>query len=155
VARDRERLGQRAEAQVDVGWKAMQRESRDRPRSLQCARRIDPEELQVLADVTESAVGRRLAARVEGAHDDRVPDAEPRDVRADLGHRARHLVADHLRGVHARVHRPVRDVQVGPAHAAVRDVEAHLARAGGLGTAVSDGEGAAALVVHRGHRTII
>ena len=55
------------------------------------------------------------------------PGLEPLDPGADLGDGARHLVPDHLRWAHASVHRAVRDVKIGAAHAAVRDLEPHLA----------------------------
>ena len=152
---DRQRLGERAEAQVDAGRKAVQRERRNGPRGLQRTGRVDAEELQVVADVAEPAIGGRLAARVERAHDNRVAGAKAGDSLADLGDRPRHLVADHLRGMHAGVHRPVRDVQVGPAHAAVGDVEAHLVGARLLDGCLADREAAAAVVIDRVHRTII
>ena len=65
--------------------------------ALQRAGRVDAEELEVAADVAEAAIGRRLAARVERAHDHRVADANPSTPLADLGNGARHLVPDHLR----------------------------------------------------------
>ena len=133
----------------------MQRERRNSPGRLQRAGRVDAEELQIAADVAEPAIRRRLAARVERAHHDRVADAKAGDSLADTGDRPRHLVADHLRGMHAGVHRPVRDVQVGPTYAAVRDVKAHLVGSRLLDRGLPDREAAGAVVVDRSHHTII
>ena len=44
-----------------------------------------------------------------------------------------HLVPDHLRRAHPRIHGPVRDVQVGAADAAVRDLQPHLSRSRSAG----------------------
>ena len=83
------------------------------------------------------------------------PTRKPATSLPDLGDRARHLVADHLRGMHAGVHRTVGDVEVGPADAAVGDVEPHFVGARLLNDALADREAAAAVVVDRVHRTII
>ena len=74
----------------------------------------------------------RLATRVERSHDDGVADGEAIDARTDLGDRARHLVADHLRHAHAVIHVAVGDVDIGAADTAEGDVDPHLARAGRL-----------------------
>ena len=81
--------------------------------------------------MAEALVGGCLAARVERPHDDGVADLEAVHARPELGHCSRHLVPDHLRCADTVVHCAVRDVQVGPADPAVRDLEPHLAVGGG------------------------
>ena len=130
----------------------MQGEGGDGPRPLQRAGSVDTEELEAAADVAQAAIRRRLAARVERPHDHLVAGLEALDSRADLGNRPRHLVPDHLRRANPRVHRAVRDVQVGAADATVRDLQPHLSRSRRPGVAGPDGEHAWPLVVDGTHR---
>ena len=102
--------------------------------------------------MAQAAIRRRLAARVERPHDHLVAGMEAFDSLADLGDRPRHLVPDHLRRANPRVHRPVRDVQVGAADAAVRDLQPHLSRSRRPGVAGPNGEHSLALVVDGTHR---
>ena len=108
----------------------VERERRHRPRALERARRVDPEELELARDVADTLVRRRLAAAVERPDDDLVADREAVDAGAELRDRPGHLVPDHLRRLHAVVHRAVGDVDVGAADPAVGDVEPDLALIG-------------------------
>ena len=147
VACDREGLGQCGGLQVDPRRQPMKRERRHGPGALECAWCIDPEELEVPADMAEALVGRCLASRVEWPHDDGVADLEAVHARPELGHCSRHLVPDHLRCADTVIHSAVRDVQVRPADPAVRDLEPHLAVDRGAGLRVAKREAAAAVVV--------
>src|SRR4030095_1351734 len=100
------------------------------PRRLECARRVDPEEAEVPTDVAEPLVGGSFAAGVEWPHDDGVAYLEPLDAYPELGHPAGHLVPDDLRDRDPVIHGAVRDVQIGPADPAVRDLEPDLAVGG-------------------------
>jgi hypothetical protein len=149
VAGHRKRLDESGEPQVDGRRQVVKCEGGDGPGALEGPRPVDAEELQPAADVAVPLVGRRLGAGIERPHDDQVAHSESLDSRADLGDDAGHLVTDDLRRADALVHRAVRDVEVGAAHAAVRDVDPHLTVAGRLGHA--EAEPAAAFVVHRRH----
>ena len=110
------------------------------------ARRVDPDELQLAADVAEAAVGRGGLARVERPDDDMVAGTNRLDAVPDRRDRSRHLVADHHRRRDSRIHRAVRDVEVCSADAAERDLESHLSVAGRHDGGVADREPTAAFV---------
>ena len=153
VAGDRERLGQGGEAEVDGGRKRMDGEGRHGPGGLQGARSVDADELQLTADMAETTISRRLLARVERPHDDVVPRTERGDAVSDFGDRPRHLVADHHRHRHSCIHLAARDVQVGTAQSAVRDLEPDLSWTGPSQSRAPHREGARALVVDSVHPT--
>ncbi len=153
VAGHRERLGERAEAQVDSRRQRVKRECRHRPRRLQRAGCVDAEKLQTTADVAEPAIGGRLTARVERPHHHSVADGEALHLRAERGNGSRHLVPDHLRRMNSPVHRTVCDVQVGAAQPAIGHIQPDISRTRLLLDAIADGEHALAFVVDRAHRT--
>ena len=105
----------------------MQRMRGNGPRSLKCAWRVDPQELEMVADVSVPGLTRRAGSTgIEWTDDNPIADLPTSDVLADLGDFARHLVSDNLWNRHALVHVALKDVQVCAAHAAVGDVDAHL-----------------------------
>src|SRR6185312_12307950 len=82
---------------------------------------------EVVADMAvPGTAGRAGAAPGERHHRDRVADPVSFDTLADRGDPAGHLVAEHGRSAHQRVHVAVEDVQVGATDAGVGDVDAHL-----------------------------
>ena len=88
-----------------------------------------PEEDQPVADVRGAARARGAVAARDERHDGRrVADRPALDAVADRRDAAGHLVAEHGRHRHARVHRAVEDVEVGAADPGVGDLELHLAR---------------------------
>ena len=105
----------------------MDRERRHRPRCLECAGRVDAEELEVAADVAEAPIGWGFASRIQGTDDDPVADADSVYVRSDLRDRPRHLMADDLGYAHPVIHAAVRNVDVRAADATVGNVDAHFA----------------------------
>ena len=98
-----------------------------RPHALQRARRIDADELQVLADVAVAGgAGGAIAARVERTHGDAVARAPARHSAAHAGDGARHFVAHHVRQGQTVRHGAVKEMQVGAADAAIGNADLHL-----------------------------
>ncbi len=119
----------------------MQRVRRHGPQGLQCAGRIDADELQLLANVAVAReAGRALVARVERHDGDAVTRCETFDTGADSGDSAGHLVAEHLRHVDAVVHVAVVDVKIGAANAAMRNLNLDLTRGWRNGSAVANAD---------------
>jgi hypothetical protein len=125
----------------------------DGPGLLHRAGGVDADEDQVLAHVTmPGAAGGALAAPAQRHHRHRVAHAPVIHTRSDGGDASRHLVPDHGGDVHPPIHRPVPDVQVGPADPDEGHVEAHLARARLIRLALADGEGPVSHVGRGEHR---
>ena len=93
------------------------------------ARRVDANELQVLADVRAALVERRRFAEPQWPHGDAIADSKTVDALADFRDLGGCFVADDLRRSDATVHRPVVDVDVGAADAAISHSQTHLSGA--------------------------
>jgi hypothetical protein len=112
---------------------------RDGPRSLESAWGIDSQKPEVVADVGVSGLACWTGSTgIQWADDNPVANLPAGDAVAKLGDLARHLVPDHLGYGHSLVHVALIDVQVCAAHAAVGDVDSHLAWAWGLWNGLSE-----------------
>ena len=111
VAGHRDGFDQRGQPQGKSVREAVQSVGRHGPKSLQSARGIDPDELQVVADVALAGAARRaVSAGIERPHRDtiaRLPAFHPRSHRRNG---ARHLMAHHVRQPKPVRHRAVEQV---------------------------------------------
>ena len=131
VAGHGDRLDQRARAQRNSSGEAVQGVGRHGPEPLERAGGIDPDELQVLADVAGGRRGRPGSAPQgsSGRTVTRSPTLPALHARTHRGDGPRHLVPHDVREPQPVGHCAVEEVQVGTADTAVRDANLHLARA--------------------------
>ena len=127
--RDGRGLGQRGSLQRKAGGQADEHVRRDVPPRLHRPGRVDAQEDEPVADVRGAAPARRAdAARDERHHRRRITDRPALDAGADRRNAAGHLVTEHGRHRHPRVHGAVEDVEVGATDPGVGNLELHLPR---------------------------
>ena len=117
---------------------------------LKGAWRIDAEEAQFVADVREAGLaGGALPARGERHHGDGLAERQIRAFYAcaQRGNPAAAFVAHDLREAYARVHRPVVDVQIRAADAAMGNAELNLTGGGRRCARRADADAPLALVI--------
>ena len=146
------RLNQSRMGQQKVRRQPHQQFHRHVPALLQRSRRVDPDEVETVADVVVPGAARRtVTAPAQRHHGQRVTDGPVGDIRAQRGNATRHLVSEHGVRRHPAGHGSVEDVQVRPADAGIGDGDLCLSRTGWRGHRFPDSNHTGTFVVSGQH----